>query len=607
MSALSAKPIKQPTPGGTERKYLPNILDYFDNPTYHFRLYMLNMEDIKGKRYNSTEQTLIAESGVTAEISIMDVSYESHLAISPRYSSGTSVNFEITLKEPYGATLLDKMMKYSENNGIPDFTKIPYILELSFKAYDNEHWEESDVLRDKIWRWKLLFAKVDIAISGSGTVYTIKAQAYNDFANADSFGVIQEAITLTASTVGGFGNELAKILNKPMEGENQAEKNIWNFYFEPKIEASPIRATQGSSADGATFTSAKDDPKAVQIQFSVGTSILRAIEIVLANCEYIQEIAAGKDQQDETDNKTRPKFLFRVFNDADIVGYSKTRKDYIYEFSFYAKEYFVTNVGMETADKKDSVGILKNIFQHGTLKKRYDYIFTGVNDQVYDFDMKFDMSFFYSVPKQNGSQTNSNASPTSSAGGSTGEDQVIQKADQKTSSNAIKANTGTEDGDGVSVATRSQAVSSGQSGGTQANGNPGLSVVSALFGQAQTSDMAKVNIDIKGDPYWLEPRPVKTGVNSPLDNFVKLIDEGKDDDFSVYTKSGYVYVYFRANNPVLDVIFDGKINKESMISGLYYIFKIRHTFYNGVFKQTLELHRNFDIKMNADVLQLLRE
>ena len=106
----------------------PNQLDQFDQPTYHFRLYMMGDEASRTRRFGPSsrkERIVIAESGVTST-EIDNVEITTVAGLSKGQGVGISTNFSFTLTQPFGATLLDEIVHAANVLGIENYAKCPF-------------------------------------------------------------------------------------------------------------------------------------------------------------------------------------------------------------------------------------------------------------------------------------------------------------------------------------------------------------------------------------------------------------------------------------------------------------------------------------------------
>jgi len=197
-----------------------NILDKFDLPTYHIRFYMLSDDAVRKGIFGpkaKDQRVIIAESGVTV-IEVDEVEIHTVSGISRESGVGTATEFSLTLKEPFGATLLDDVSNAAKFLGIKNFAKIPFFLEVSFRGRQTGD-DSTQVpgaigeLQDLVWTWPILLTKMAMDVTTGGTVYSIKAAIYGDLAYTNEASDAQKAITVDALTVADFFTGLQTQMN----------------------------------------------------------------------------------------------------------------------------------------------------------------------------------------------------------------------------------------------------------------------------------------------------------------------------------------------------------------------------------------------------------
>ena len=214
----------------------PNILDNYENPTYHFRLYMMSPGAVARNEYGNqanAERVVIAESGVSP-IGIEDVEIITTGSISKEAGTGVATSISFTLMEPFGVTLLDQIQRAAYFLGVDNFQKFPWFLELSFKGRrhpeiaDSEYnvrLSDSDApLKNLVWVWPIQLTNMAMNVTTGGTVYAMEAVPYAEHAYTNQSSDLEEAVNITAKTVGEFFTELQKQLNKRESDKTETSK-----------------------------------------------------------------------------------------------------------------------------------------------------------------------------------------------------------------------------------------------------------------------------------------------------------------------------------------------------------------------------------------------
>jgi hypothetical protein len=141
--------------------------------------------------------------------------------------------------------------------------------------------------------------------------------------------------------------------------------------------------------------------------------------------------------------------------------------------------------------------------------------------------------------------------------------------------------------------------------GVEDKSGNGKTMLQFLYEQHKTADMITMELDIKGDPYWLEPAPfdIRVDAGNPL-NFSlkrKFEENKKNNDKHVFTKDGDVFILFNAGLPNIgEGIADGYVrnNRSGYICGIYRVIEILSEFSDGKFTQKLSTIREniIDVK-----------
>jgi hypothetical protein len=148
-------------------------------------------------------------------------------------SNAVEIGFDIT--EPYGLSLLDRLLSACETSGDnnPNYMAQPYLLQVDLLSTptDEQHnrmLATNNVIVSKKIAVKLLEMK--IKPSGSGTTYAVKAIPFNHTAFSMTAAAMPVAMSVTAGTVGDFfstTDDLVKLFNSEIQVEEERlEQNL---------------------------------------------------------------------------------------------------------------------------------------------------------------------------------------------------------------------------------------------------------------------------------------------------------------------------------------------------------------------------------------------
>ena len=252
--------------------------------------------------------------------------------------------------------------------------------------------------------------------------------------------------------------------------------------------------------------------------------------------------------------------------------------------------------------------------------KRYDYLYTGKNLDILDFNIEFNAAFYTATSSDSG-QNNIDVRRRAEAGGlAVGEE--VRNEDGSVSNFRRNDETGelydaTGLGGGtqtkielgtVPTTQRSDRITSGSAN----KGGPGADDPATLaarqFHDAVTNaaDMVELQMRILGDPFYLGD----SGMGNYSAQATNL--KGLNGDGAINHQDGEVYINVRFRNPI-DIsrrtgLYEfGKGSLVPQFSGLYRVSIVENTFSRGQFTQSLTLTRMVgqDVKDDGDAGQTL--
>jgi hypothetical protein len=229
------------------------------------------------------------------------------------------------------------------------------------------------------------------------------------------------------------------------------------------------------------------------------------------------------------------------------------------------------------------------------IRKKYQYIFTGQNEDVITFNLKFNNTFYTAVGSnavlnkdnvdagKNASKSDLQPIQSSPAGSDAGKS-LDAAAGQKPAQPALL------DGYGNRLPNAS-------------NNNDERRVIAQQFHNAfinSNADMVMVDLEILGDPYYL--------TDSGMGNyFAQAYDSAETVDGSMNYEGGAVYVHLSLKSVVdvdqssglykfqtaneIGLTTNGSQATISPYGGIYRINRVEHMFQDGVFKQRLGMSR----------------
>ena len=425
----------------------PNPLSSYYQWTYHFRLFMCKDGDIITQagnpasvaalmsqlRSKSIPQVTIAETGVTG-FNIRDVTIESTPAQNGVTFAQSALTFNMTITEPLGVSFLDGLFGAAATLGVFNLTQMTYYLELTFTGYN----EQGQVAGRPIpftfpnggcWIWAINGQRIETKINEGGGVYTLTFTSASMLCGEDkkvTHG--PQTMTIKGDTLGELFDNYTTEINKQWSQLYSANgKTLRTF----KINTHPISAGPYAGDDIRTYSTKSQAPEQsssrlfsldgqgkVQAQIPAGMSTEEFIRNAIASTERGQKVikdepALGNTSQSSSQvnaRKLREVTLFTVEIDPQQMDKEPQSGNYTYLYnvnvlSYYTQYPIVDATQIENArDATVQQQAITKLINLGMLRKRYDYIFTGKNTEVIDFNIEYNMAFNYKIAKLAGAR-----------------------------------------------------------------------------------------------------------------------------------------------------------------------------------------------------------
>jgi hypothetical protein len=388
-----------------------NILDHYDAVTYHFRLFLTgeNSNKTGGGRipYEDLDQVTLAETG-TSTVGIDNVQIKTYGGMTKETGSGVATTITFELKQPFGVTFLDMILAAAKKLGIKDYTKAPFNLELTFRARDPETQLpiKGGPLENLRWVWPMIITKTNIKVGIGGSEYSIEAVNQGDLGYTNQVADLKQVEAIPATTVGEFFEELKNRLEK--QGSDfsvPTKKDEYYFYIDEDIAKERIIVdNQEAAAQRSGPFEISEDRKT--ITFNQNTSIDRVVDSIMSMTSYFQVKGTGLKNPDTSNDPVEDKEqiivteLWKVISDVEFLDYNTERGDYNRRYKYLIIPYAMPTAKTATKTKEniptpEVVQIIKN---RGVLRKLYNYVYTGENDQVLDFDVNFNFNWYAALP-----------------------------------------------------------------------------------------------------------------------------------------------------------------------------------------------------------------
>ena len=389
-------------------EFSPNQLDLIDNATYNLKLYMIPEIDSINGNYDSDNKVVIAETGVTTRILIDDLEIKSYIAPNRNIKNQESVRFDFVLREYYGAGLIDQIFIASQELGIKNYNKSPYYLEVTFAGRDRDSSSPDIDANSLRWVWPIFIRTIETEVDASGSLYNVEAYVYGNIAQLDDAGSIPKAVTVSGQTVGDALTDLQNQLNNMATQEAVTNVTIPDNY---KIEAEDKINELSLVDDAYTFspgwtTNIEDDDRTTrEISLEKNLNIGEAINRIISVSPAYQALSKNTEtasEQDVTDAE-KTKQIHRIFSSAKQTQFDIGRGDYAKTLNYNVRLYEMSTLQASVSESNANGRIkAEELKSKGLIRKRYDYIYTGINDQVLDFDLRFNFGWYVNMPSQGG-------------------------------------------------------------------------------------------------------------------------------------------------------------------------------------------------------------
>ena len=372
---------------------------------------------------------------------------------------------------------------------------------------------------------------------------------------------------------GSSPDQVANAVIRVRESNEQIAKD--NEELQKKNEAFqakyPIFARAGSNM--------KLDGEIRTYKFSAGTRLQEIIEEVLITSMYGRELAKQlKDIKDpfgyikwyrvETD-------VYTVPTNSEIAKTGKVPSVYTYRIVPYYVHHSVFS--SPTAASK-GIPELKS-----QAAKEYNYIYTGRNKDILDFQIAYNKSFIYPITADRGSST---AAQTTGAAGTQTTSAPEPEYVTNSGTNGLAA------GEGAAKQTDVVNTNTGNAGGSGFD-NSQIGIARMFNDRLMNSlvDMVKVDMTIMGDPFYLSDNGVGN-YHAKETSYINMTQDGQAN-----YSNGELHVNILFRTPIDfdpdrgDYIFPEELIIVDTFSGLYRVNFVNHLINENQYTTVLQMTR----------------
>lgn len=437
-------------------KVYGNLLDNYATPTYNAKLYMLRKDlSINAKDGVASvdpsltgppgDQIILAQTGVTAA-TIDDISIQALTAA----DGPNAIAVDFTIIQPGAATFLDQLQMargYLEQEN--DYMPIVF-LEIRFQGWEADIDDEDEGGQfSQIagpFRWKLAITKINVEINAGGSSYNISSLPMKSYAYKSPLFRVPANLTSVGKTITEHVDSFTAQLNEyhtntatndvPDQFEFDLSELIGQGIDTIKDETLYSSADQDTDdrnrlmndtfAIGDAVTAKQafveapldegEEPEQVFDQDKIivpkDTTMEKYFAILLSmNAEFYTKISRKPEiDNPEGEVKLDQAYVYWFKMDANVtqLEFDKKRSSYAHKVIYKPRMYkssrsdIVIDQKEASPSTEDLRSRAQQIFEDGGLKKAYHYIFTGLNDQIEQLDIKYDTGIALMVPPKGG-------------------------------------------------------------------------------------------------------------------------------------------------------------------------------------------------------------
>lgn len=514
-------------------------------------------------------------------------------------TSQIKINFEIF--EPFSLGLfLQSCQSAAIDAGYKSYLdNAPYVLKLEFKGQKTTG--EFDELTPFYFLVRL--KKIEFTVNEAGSKYRVETFPYNHQLYNATINTIYTDIKLVGKTarevlIDNSENSLQdQLILRELQLIKDKKKKLPNYYRVDFIPCdwggpNPFEPASGGSMEfapdstgGTEVFKRKGDvdggegkvirgkmtinPKEKTLQFSQGTSITDVINSIILSTKEARENSTNPGKMDSNGFIT----WWRLDVDINLLDYDEQIKDYNKLIIFRIVPYKIHH-SIFLGPEATSVGV-RDITSE--LVKVYNYIYTGKNTDVLKFDIDIKNLFFTATDPNKQEDALVQANP--------GHNASLPPTAQETEPPTGSAEPSVAGNSNSLLPSLLAANLPFKAGAGQLDSKQKIANEFYVNAITKNKDMINLNIELKGDPYWLpengqgnyHPGGGGTPVAGQTMNY-----ENRDIHVAVYFKTP---IDVRGADGLMK-FQDGE--QVSPFSGLYKVTEVEHRFSGGLYKCTLK-------------------
>lgn len=316
------------------------------------------------------------------------------------------------------------------------------------------------------------------------------------------------------------------------------------------------------------------DTNSASFAINSGTSVLRVIDMVMRNSEYISSQltdpakSTGKDAQQIANSQNKPLAWYKVVPEITLKEFDKKLNKWASILTYHIQKYIVYNSKHPWGPQSRPVGSVK----------KYDYMYTGKNSDVIDFNIDFDTLFYTAV------QVNRNKY----------ESIIGTQGKEESDTNNIPAKGGTNKFITQKFKPKADDPSSGGMQGNDSSVTKTATDIQNSLYSGSRGDMLNLKLKIIGDPQLIKQDDVYT--NPANSDYASRVAQQVMNNGSLVMDKGELFAQVTFKTPVdidnqTGLVRTNSKYSESVFSGIYKFLTVDNEFRGGKFEQTCDLIR----------------
>jgi hypothetical protein len=329
-------------------------------------------------------------------------------------------SLNMTLQEPFGVTLFEKLRAAAFNNGYRDYIDCPYLLKIEFRGFDNKG-NPIEVITARHIPIKII--SIEMTIDAGGTNYELQAMAWNEFAMTDKFLYTRgtggsytsspkekqlTGVDKRAQTLNGALKLLEENLNEQQKIELKYGLRDTDATLDQYIIDSAPGVGQFTEASGnSEFDESSPGPGSYKFTIRPNQSIGQIIQDIVLQTEeyrnidkivekYWKDVAGAQELQGQITNKESaelmPDFMVPWFKIKTSIynteAFDRVTKMHSKIIHFQVIPYRIHILNFAVPGLSGSPSWNRKAI------KAYKYIYTGENNQILDLKINYNMGFY---------------------------------------------------------------------------------------------------------------------------------------------------------------------------------------------------------------------